>query len=148
MIFCDTSTAAKLYVSEAQSTAVRNVLEAEDAVCVSALVSELFRVELTAIFHRRLSVGKWSPADFRAAVRQFSHDDIAGFWTWLPLDRAIVEGAARTFMTLPSTVFLRSSDCLHLVTALHHKFSEVHTHDIHQVAAAAVLGLKPIAINP
>lgn len=144
MIFCDTSTAAKLYVPEAQSAAVRRVLEAEDAVCVS----ELFRVELTAVFHRRLREGKWSPADFRAAIRQFSHDDIAGFWTWLPLDRAIVEGAARTFTTLPSTVFLRSSDCLHLVTALHHKFSEVHTHDVHQIAAAAALGLRAVAITP
>ena len=144
MIFCDTSTAAKLYVPEAQSAAVRRALEAEDAVCVS----ELFRVELTAVFHRRLREGRWSPADFRAAVGQFSHDDIAGFWTWLPLDHSIVEGAARTFTTLPANVFLRSSDCLHLVTALHHKFAEVHTHDAHQIAAATVLGLKAIAINP
>ena len=144
MIFCDTSTAAKLYVPEVQTAAVRRTLEVEDAVCVS----ELFRVELTAVFHRRLREGKWPPADFRAAVRQFSQDDIAGFWTWLPLDRAIVDGAARTFTTLPPTVFLRSSDCLHLVTALHHKFAEIHTHDTHQIAAAAVLGLKAIAISP
>ncbi len=93
MIFCDTSTAAKLYVPEIQSAAVRRVLEAEDAVCVS----ELFRVELAAVFHRRLREGRWTAADFRAAVRQFSRDDIAGFWTWLPLDRAVTEGAARTF---------------------------------------------------
>ena len=144
MIFCDTSTAAKLYVPEVQTAAVRRTLEVEDAVCVS----ELFRVELTAVFHRRLREGRWSPADFRAAVRQFSRDDIAGFWTWLPLDRTIVEGAAHTFTTLPANVFLRSSDCLHLVTALHHKFAEVHTHDAHQIAAAAALGLKPIALSP
>jgi predicted nucleic acid-binding protein len=142
MIFCDTSTAAKLYVPESQSTAVRKVLEAEDAVCVS----ELFRVELMAVFHRRLRETKWSRADFTAALRQFSHDDVAGFWTWLPLDGAILAAAANTFTTMPTTVFLRGADSLHLVTALHHKFSDVHTHDMHQIAAASVLGLKTVAI--
>jgi predicted nucleic acid-binding protein len=144
MIFCDTSTAAKLYVPEPQSSAVRKVVEAEDAVCVS----ELFRVELMAIFHRRLREGKWSRADFTAAVRQFSHDDIGGFWTWLRLDAAVLGAAAQMYTTLPATVFLRGADSLHLVTALQHKFDAVHTHDTHQIAAASALGLKTIAIAP
>ncbi len=37
MIFCDTSTGAKLYVPEPESEAVRQRLEAEDEVCVSEL---------------------------------------------------------------------------------------------------------------
>ena len=143
MIFCDTSTAAKLYVPEPQSAPVRRVHEAEDAVGVS----ELFRVELVAVFHRRLREARWTRADFTAAMRQFSHDDLAGFWTWLPLNLAIVEAAASTFSTLPTSVFLRSADGLHLVTAIHHKFSEVHTHDAHQIAAAAALGLTAITIT-
>jgi predicted nucleic acid-binding protein len=144
MIFCDTSTAAKLYVPEHESTAVRRRLEAEDEVCVS----ELVRPELMAVFHRRLREGKWTPADFSTVVRQFSKDDIGGFWTWLPLDTAITEAAARTYATLPGDVFLRSADCLHLVTALHHNFVEIHTHDKHQTNAAPTLGLRAIAIQP
>ena len=144
MIFCDTSTAAKLYVAELESEAVRQRLESEDEVCVS----ELMRAELMGVFHRRLREGKWTRDDFLVVTRQFSMDDIGGFWTWLPLDSAITEAAARTYTTLPESVFLRCADCLQLVTALHHDFSEVYTHDRHQTLAAPELGLKPVAIRP
>eukprot|EP01035_Chromulina_nebulosa_P033525 gene33524-biopygen21702 len=141
MIFCDTSFIAKLYVPERESAAVRQMLEADDEVCVS----ELARVELMAVFHRRLREKKWNRAEFLTTVRQFMHDDIGGFWTWLPLDQAIIDATAKTFTTLPESVFLRSSDCVHLVTALHHNFAEIHTFDVHQSRAAATLGLKAIA---
>ncbi|BET69333.1 hypothetical protein ASA1KI_42510 [Opitutales bacterium ASA1] len=144
MICCDTSTVAKLYVAELESRAVRLRLEAEDQVCVSDLV----RVELMGVFHRRLREGKWTQADFNTAMRQFANDEIGGFWTWLPLDGRVVELAAKSFATLPAGVFLRASDCLHLVTALQHGFSEIHTHDRHQAAAASALGLVPVAISP
>jgi len=140
MIFCDTSAAAKLYVPEHESGAMRKLAEREDEV----YVSELVRAELMGVFHRRWRERKWSRADFLTAVRQFSHDDIAGFWTWLPLDRPIVEAAGQTYTTLPDTVFLRTADCLHLVTALHHNFAEIYTYDAQQSAAASVLGLKPV----
>ena len=143
MIICDTSTVAKLYVPEPESEAVRRRLEAEDEVCVS----ELARTELMAVFHRRLREGRWSQTDFSVAVRQFSADDLGGFWTWLPLDGMIATAAANTYATLPATVFLRSADCLHLITALHHNFAEIHTHDRYQTAASAALGLTPICIQ-
>ncbi len=54
MIFCDTSTAAKLYVPESESPAVRALLEAADAV----YVSDLARVELHGVFHRRWREGR------------------------------------------------------------------------------------------
>lgn len=142
MIFCDTSTAAKLYVPEPETKAVRRRLEAEDIVHLS----ELARPEILAVFHRRLREGKWSQADFTAAVRQFSADDIGGFWSWLPLDGAITDAAAKIYPTLPPSVFLRTSDCLHLVTAMHHNFPEIYTHDRHQAAAAGALGLTAITL--
>jgi predicted nucleic acid-binding protein len=144
MIFCDTSTVAKLYVPERESLAVRQRLEAEDEVCVS----QLARPELLGVFHRRLREGQWTRDDFLAAARQFSTDDIGGFWTWLALDSAIIEAAAKTYTTLPSHVFLRSADCLHLVMALRYNFDEVHTHDKHQTIASPALGLKAVAIQP
>ncbi len=99
------------------------------------------------VFHRLLREGIWTQTDFLSAVRQFSKDDVSGFWTWLPLDKTIIEGAAKTFTTLPSTIFLRSSDCLHLVTALHHNFDEIYTYDTHQTAAASFLGLKAVSVS-
>lgn len=144
MIFCDTSTAAKLYVPEAESEAVRERLEAEDVV----YASELARAELMAVFHRRLREGKWRRAEFTAAVRQLSADDNAGFWSWLPLDSTIVDATVRAYATLPETVFLRTADCFHLMTAQHHNFLEIHTHDKHQTAAAAAFGIRTLTIAP
>jgi predicted nucleic acid-binding protein len=43
---------------------------------------------------------------------------------------------------LPDTVWLRTADCLHLVTSMHHGFTEIFTYDRNQSAAAASLGLK------
>ncbi|MCE0521477.1 MAG: type II toxin-antitoxin system VapC family toxin [Methylacidiphilales bacterium] len=141
MIFCDTSAAVKIYLAEREYRAVQRLFQAEDELCLS----ELARVEMMGIFHRLLREGIWTQTDFLAAVRQFSNDEISGFWTWLPLDKPIIDAAAKTYATLPRTVFLRSSDCLHLVTALHHNFDEIYTYDTHQSAAAAVLGLKAVS---
>ncbi len=43
--------------------------------------------------------------------------------TWMPLNTTIVAAAATTFTTLPTSIFLRASDCIHLVTAIHHNSS-------------------------
>lgn len=139
MIFCDTSAVAKLYIPEKESRDVRDKLESEDQV----LVSELVRVELMGIFHRQLRERHWTHAQFLTAVRQFSHDDVGGFWSWLALDAAILEAAAKTYTTLPDSVFLRSADCLHLVTAIHHGFTDIYTYDRHQTLAAPMLGIVP-----
>lgn len=141
MIVCDTSMLAKFYVPERESPAVRRLLEGEDEVCVS----ELAQPELMSVFHRRFREGKWTNEDFAAAVRQFAHDTIGGFWTWLPLDATIAKAAADIYTTLPRDVFLRTADCLHLVTALHHNFAEIHTYDLHQSKAAVALGIKAVA---
>ena len=102
MIFCDTSAIAKLYVRERESVAMRARLESEDQVCVS----ELARVELMGVFHRMLREKQWDRPTFLTAIRQFSNDDLGGFWTWLPLDDKITEAAAKTYATLLDDVFL------------------------------------------
>lgn len=143
MLFCDTSTLAKYYVSEPESAAVRSRLDAEDRV----LLSELARAELMGVFHRRLRERKWNRDEFLTVVRQFSTDEVSSYWTWLPLEGTIVEQVVRTYTALPEDVFLRTADCLHLVTALHHGFAEIHTHDRHQRDGAGALGLTAVAIT-
>jgi predicted nucleic acid-binding protein len=137
MLISDTSALAKLYVPEPQSAAVRKVFEAEDQV----FASELARVEIMAVLHRRLREKKWTQAEFTTAIRQFERDNVAGIWTWLPVDAQILAGASSIYTTLPDSVFLRSADCIHLLTALHHRFAEVYSYDAHQAAAAIHLGL-------
>lgn len=131
---------AKLYVVEAESKAVRALLEKDD----QRFVSDLVRIELMGVFHRQLREKVWSREKFDAAVRQFNTDDIGGFWTWLPLDAAIIEAAAKTYLTLPVPVFLRAADCLHLITGVHHNLPEIYTYDRHQTLAAPALGLRPM----
>jgi predicted nucleic acid-binding protein len=143
MIFCDTSTLAKYYVTEPESATVRSRLDAEDQV----ILSELARAELLAVFHRRWREKRWTRAEFQAVVRQFSQDDIGGYWAWVTLDGVIVDEVVKVFLTLPEHVFLRTADALHLVTALHHGFSEIYSHDAHQIQAAAALGLGCISIR-
>jgi len=143
MLFCDTSTLAKYYVQEPESDAVRARLDAEDQV----LLSELARAELVAVFHRQLRERNWSRHDFATVLRQLSTDEAVGYWTWVPLDSSVVEPVVRTFTTLPEDVFLRTADCLHLVTALQKGFTEVHTHDTHQRSGAGALGLTAVVIE-
>lgn len=140
MIFCDTSAVAKLYIAEKDSPAMRTRLESEDQV----LASELVRAEIMGVFHRQLREKQWTREQFSVAVRQFSNDDLGGFWTWLPLNTAVIEAAAKTYAILPDSVFLRTADCLHLVTAMQHNFAEIFTYDHHQRAAALALGLTPL----
>jgi predicted nucleic acid-binding protein len=143
MLFCDTSTLAKYYVPEAESAAVRSRLDAEDQV----VLSELARAELMAVFHRRLREHKWTRQEFHTIVRQFSKDDSGGYWSWVAIDGVIVEHSVKIYTTLPENIFLRTADCLHLVTALHHGFAEIHTHDGHQTQAASALGLASVCIE-
>jgi predicted nucleic acid-binding protein len=142
MIFCDTSTLAKYYVPEAESAAVRVRLDAEDQV----VFSELARAELMAVFHRRLREQTWPRREFEAVTRQFIKDEVSGYWSWRLLDSVIVDEAVKIYSMLPETIFLRTADCLHLVTALHHGFTEIHTHDVHQIRAASALGLAAARI--
>lgn len=142
MIFCDTSTLAKYYIAEEESTAVRRHLEEVDQV----MLSELARVELMASFHRRLREKVWNQQDFINTIQQFNHDDRNGFWTWLPLKENILEQATKTFTILSRDILLRPSDCLHLMTAMQHSFSEIYTYDRYQSQAAAAFGIVPVAL--
>ena len=137
MIFCDTSALAKYYVPEAESAALAFRLGSEDAVAAS----ELARVELVSVFHRRMRERKWTREKFQAAAGQFSRDDALKYWSWLPVSGLIVRGASQLYLSLPESVFLRGSDCLHLVTALQEGFAEICTFDRHQQQAVQALGL-------
>jgi len=143
MIFCDTSALAKFYVQETESAAIRRRFDKEDEVCVS----ELARVELVAVFHRRLREGKWSREVFDDAVQQFWQDDIGGYWTWYPVDALTLEAASKAYVTLSPSVFLRSADCIHLITAVRHNHSAVFTYDAHQTLAATEFGLVPSVVT-
>jgi predicted nucleic acid-binding protein len=139
---CDTSTLAKFYVWEEHSEAVRNKLSDDNlwACC------ELVRVELMSVFHRLWREQAWSREQFENTTAQFLRDDLSGLWTWIPIDERIIEGASRIYLSLSPEIFLRASDCLHLVAALRWGAEEIYTHDERQAKAAEALGLKAVKI--
>jgi predicted nucleic acid-binding protein len=112
-------------------------LDSEDAVVVSALA----RIELTSVFRRRMRERKWTRERFQVAAGQFSRDDALKYWSWFPVSGLIVGAASQLYLSLPESVFLSASDCLHLVTALHEGFEEICTFDRHQQEAVQALGL-------
>jgi PIN domain len=105
-MFCDTSTLAKYYANEEESAAVRHRMDAEEVT-----LSELARVELMSVFHRRFRERIWNRAQFLRIVSQFEQDDIKGAWTWLPIDRDIIKFSAGVYVRLSEHLFLRASDC-------------------------------------
>jgi uncharacterized protein len=75
-------------------------------------------------------------------------DETAGVWTWLPFDAAVEHAIERAFLGLASRVFLRTGDAIHLATASLHGFAQIHSHDTHLLAAAAVFGLTGVDVVP
>jgi predicted nucleic acid-binding protein len=99
-----------------------------------------------SVFHRRMREREWNREQFQTAANQLSRDDTVQYWTWLPVGSFIIGAASQMYLSLPESAFLRASDCLHLVTALHHGFEEVCTFDRHQQAAVQTLGLTVIKL--
>lgn len=138
MIYCDTAYLLKFYLDEPGSVAVKELIDRQTG--VSSL--SLARLELQAAFHRKLREKHINAKTHKALVSQLADDHRDGLWTWLEVDDHLLDRAARQFNTLPSNVFLRASDALHLACAKEHGFREIYSNDQHLLAAAKHFGLK------
>jgi predicted nucleic acid-binding protein len=69
-------------------------------------------------------------------LKDFEEDDQNGVWQWLGVTSELLEKARKAVLDIPSTVFLRSGDALHLSCAEEHGFQEVYTNDRHMLKAA------------
>jgi hypothetical protein len=98
--------AGQILRSGAESAALAFRLDSEDAV----IVSDLARVELLSVFHRRVRERKWTREQFQVTAGQFSLDDALNYWSWSPLSSLIVSAASQLYLSLPESVYLRASD--------------------------------------
>jgi predicted nucleic acid-binding protein len=142
-MYLDTAILAKQYVKEPGSDTVRTFLARADSV-ISC--SELTRMELAATFHRKLREGQMTKAQLSGLRTQFEMDVSGGRIHWLPLTQGLIERVEGIFHTLPSDVFLRAGDAIHLATASEAGFKEIYSNDRHLLAAASLFKLK--GINP
>jgi hypothetical protein len=140
--YFDSSYIAKFYLDEPESDAVRRLAESlADVRC-----SVIGRIEVAAVFHRKLREEAFNARAFREVMGQFEDDCGQGLWTWLPLTLELVARTAAAFARLPRPVYLRAADALHLVCAVEHGIVDVYTNDRHMSAAARHFRLRPLTV--
>lgn len=142
MIYFDSAYVAKFYLNEPGHEQVR-------ACAISAgdvATCELALAEVTAVFHRKLREGFLTPAEAEIFFAEFDRDVQQGLWNLLPLKPELLEQVAGAYRTLPTTVFLRSADALHLICARENGFAEIHTNDRHLLASAPHFGLQGVDV--
>jgi len=142
-MYLDTAILVKQYVKEPGSDTVRAFLSRVDS---EISCSELTRMELASTFHRKLRQEEITNAQLTGLRIQFDLDVSGGRIHWLPLTQGLIERVEGIFYTLPSNVFLRAGDAIHLATAAEAGFKEIYSNDRHLLAAASLFKLK--GINP
>ena len=142
MSYFDSAYIAKFYLDEPESEAVRRLAERLGQVRCAVIG----RVEVAAVFHRKLREGAFDAGAFREVMGQFDDDCGQDLWTWLPLTTALAAKTATVFARLPRPVFLRAADALHLISAQEHGLPEIYTNDRHMSAAARHFRLKPMTV--
>jgi predicted nucleic acid-binding protein len=138
MIYFDTAYLLKCYMKETGWEKVRALArQAESVAC-----SVYGRMELQAALHRKLREGEVTGNQLSVIFRQIELDDSQRLWNWLPLTESIVVSVVDSFRKLPRSVFLRTADAVHLVTAKTTGFSDIYSNDTYLLAAAAHFGLE------
>ena len=138
MIYFDTAYILKCYINEDGSEEVRSFASQHDRIACC----EFGKMELSAAFHRALREGFIDTPYFETIFAQFQQDEQDGVWTWLPLNREIMESVVSSFMSLPATVYLRTGDAIHLNCAAANNIVILYTNDTHMLKAADRFGIN------
>lgn len=136
MIYFDTSYLVRLYYQDPGADAVRALAATDHLACAAH-----GQAEMIAAFHRKLREGAIRAAAYAALVGQVEAHIQAGAFRWIPQSADILARIRKTYEKLPSTVFLRAADAVHLATAAESGFRAVYSHDAHLLAAAKHFGL-------
>lgn len=138
MIYFDTAYLLKCYIKETGWEEVRALARKEE----SAACSAYGKMELHAALHRKLREGEVTGEQLTTIFRQIALDDSQRLWNWLSLTASIMASVIASFRTLPESVFVRTADAVHLVTAKITGFSDIYSNDTHLLAAAPHFGLE------
>lgn len=142
MIYFDAAYIAKCYLNEPGADRVREVAYGADGLASC----ELARLEFASILKRHVRERHVSRREMTAILKDFADDEQNGVWRWFGVTSDVLEKARTAVLALPATVFLRSSDALHLACAEEHGFHEVYTNDIHMLRAARHFHLTGVSV--
>lgn len=137
-IYFDSALVAKFYVNEPGRDAVRRLARSSGVVVTSGIAV----AEVAAVFHRKLREGAIARDVFKGLQGQFAHDLDQGLWRLVPPTEALIEQVRVLFLRLEASVFLRSLDALHLVTARAERLGRIYSNDRHLLNACASVGLE------
>ena len=132
MIYFDAAYIAKCYLNEPGADRVRAVAYGTDGLASC----ELARLEFASILKRHVRERHVTRREMTAILKEFEQDEKNSVWQWLGVTSDLLEKARKAVLDLPSTVFVRSGDALHLACAAEHGFEEVYTNDRHMLQAA------------
>lgn len=138
--YCDSALVAKFYLNEAGQERVRQLARRSGVIVTSGIAV----AEVAAAFHRKLREGAVDRSTFRALQGQFAHDLANGLWKLVGPTEALLQQVQTLFVGLETSVFLRSLDALHLVTAKDEGFDRVYSNDRHVLLACRAVGLRGI----
>jgi predicted nucleic acid-binding protein len=142
VIYFDAAYIAKCYLNEPGADRVRAVAYAADGLASC----ELARLEFAAILTRHVRERHVTRREMKAILKDFEEDEQNGVWQWFSVTSELLERARKTVVDLPSTVFLRTGDALHLACAGEHGFQRVYTNDRHMLKAARYFDLAAVNV--
>ena len=87
MIYIDSTDVAKVYLLEHGSAEVRALTVAQPEVACS----EIGKIELASVLHRKLREGALDAARYLSVCQQFEQDLQSGVWHWLPVTAGLLE---------------------------------------------------------
>jgi predicted nucleic acid-binding protein len=146
VIYFDAAYIAKCYLNEPDADRVREVAYGADGLASC----ELARLEFVSILKRHVREHHVTRREMTAILKDFEEDEQNGVWRWLAVTSELLEKARTAVLDIPSTIFLRAGDALHLACAEEHGFQEVYTNDRHILKAARhfnVTGVSVVSAN-
>jgi predicted nucleic acid-binding protein len=142
VIYFDAAYIAKCYLNEPGADRVRAVAYASDGLASC----ELARLEFASILTRHVRERHLTRREMKAILKDFEADEQDGVWQWFSVTSELLDKARKAVLDIPSTVFLRSGDALHLACAEEHGFQEVYTNDRHMLKAARYFELVGVNV--
>jgi predicted nucleic acid-binding protein len=138
--YFDSALVAKFYLNEPGRDGVRHLARSAGIVVTSGIAV----AEVSAAFHRKFREGAVDKTVFKGLQGQFEHDLEHGLWRLVGPTEALLHEVQVLFLRLDKSVFLRSLDALHLVTAKAEGFDRIYSNDRHLLSACPSVALKGV----
>jgi hypothetical protein len=103
-------------------------------------------VEVVVVLHRKFREGAFSRTTYAHVLDQFDTDCDNNAYRWLPVSPAVIERVAKAYRTLPASVFLHSSDALHLASASENRFRDIYSNNQRLIGSAGHFALKGLDV--